>query len=765
LGAYLIVLGGSAYYFLAGLCAGYCSVQLWRSYQVGVFIYAVILAATIFWSLWEVGLEGWLLLPRIGAWLVVGVPLVLLPAYGLAPTWLNGRYFAWAPRSILACLLLFSLSLVALTMPGEDSVRPVIDVRVIRIAGASSTDWPHYGGSAAGTRFTPNDQITVRNVGRLEQAWLYRVGPSPAGLSANFEVTPLNVASSLYLCSPFNDVIALDADTGRERWRYRHPLDRARVERGLCRGVAYHRQNGATGICAERIIAVTLDAKLLALDAHTGRLCPGFGEGGRVDLLRGLGERIPGYYLVSSAPQIVRGRIVIGGRVADGQYVGEPAGVIRAFDAVTGRFSWAFDFGRPDAHAEPARGETYTLGTPNSWAPMSADDELGLVFVPTGNATPDYFSGHRTDLDNRFASSVVALDVETGAMRWSFQTVHRDIWDYDVASQPTLVEIPRDGAIIPSLILPTKRGQIFILDRRSGRPVFRVEERPVPQTRVAGERTARTQPYSVGVPSFAGPELEERAMWGMTPIDQAWCRIMFRRARYEGEFTPVELERPTISYPGYYGGMNWGSVSVDPDRQVMIVNSVRVANYNQLLDRAATEARGIEIHRPGRSGRLGGAVPQAGTPYGADIRLFLSPFGIPCQQPPYGMLSAVDLRSGGLIWTQPFGTARMSGPFGLRSGLPLKMGVPNFGGSITTRGGLTFIAAAADQYLRAYETATGRELWRTELPAGGQATPMSYLSQRSGRQFIVLAAGGHSGMQSMQGDYIIAYALPRQPPH
>lgn len=621
-------------------------------------------------------------------------------------------------------------------------------------AWAADGEWHHYGNDAGGTRYSALGQITPANVAKLRQVWSYRTGNGEKPQSS-LEVTPLMVDGSLYICTPTNQVIALDAETGQQRWRYEPPApnDRKRA----CRGVAYYKVPEASGDCAERIYTGTADARLLALDARTGKLCAGFGKGGVVDLRWGMGKVLPNYYFVTSAPLVARGRIVVGGWVADNQYVNEPPGVVRAYDAVTGAFSWAFDPGRPDDHAQPGPGQSYTLGTPNSWAPMSADDALGLVYIPTGNATPDYWGAHRSRESEKFTSSVVALDVETGAARWQFQTVHHDVWDYDVPAQPTLVDLKIDGRGVPALILPTKRGQVFVLDRRTGRPLKPVEERPVPQKHAPGEWLSATQPFSPGMPDFAGPDLTERNMWGLTLFDQLWCRIKFRQARYDGPMTPPDTVR-TITFPGYLGGIDWGGVSVDPIRQVMIVNWSRMPNYTRLVPRAEADSLGV---KPGPMGYVRSKYQaQGGTPFAVKTTAFLSPLGVPCINPPYATLTAVDLPTGKVLWSEPFGEAKENGPWNVPSKLPLTMGVPAIGGSVTTGSGLVFIGASMDKTLRAIDQRTGKILWQTALPAGGQATPMTYISPKSGRQFVVIAAGGHAGLQSPLGDYIVAYALP-----
>ncbi len=632
-------------------------------------------------------------------------------------------------------------------------------------APAAEGEWRYYGNDPGGQRFSNLDQLTPENVAGLERAWVYRTqqgGPAVPGL----QVTPLMVGGSLYICTPYNVVIALDAETGKVHWRFDPSNDKTAPR--ACRGVAYYEVPGtpeagegaATGECAARIITATGDAKLLAIDAHTGKPCEDFGENGAVDLTVGMGEVRTGYYYVTSAPTIVRGKVVLGGWVSDNQYVGEPSGVIRACDALTGEFAWAWDMGRPGEHGEPGPGESYSRGTPNSWAPMSADEALGLVYLPTGNATPDYWGAHRTAESEKYSTSVVALDAETGEVRWSFQALHHDVWDYDVGSQPTLVDLEIGGETVPALIQPTKHGQIFLLDRRSGKPLTAVEEKPVPQDPALGDWLSPTQPFSTGMPALDSWTLQESDMWGLTPIDQLWCRIKFAQARYDGYLTPPGT-RPTVTFPGYMGGLEWGGVSLDPKRKLMVVNWNRVGNYTRLIPRAEADAIVIEAAPENISG-VGEPVAMEGTPFAAATGGFLSPLGVPCNAPPYGLLTAIDLNSREIVWSRPLGTGRDTGPFGVASYLPFPMGVPNVGGSVITGGGLVFIAATMEHALRAVDLNTGKTLWKARLPAPGNATPMTYISPESGRQFVVVAAGGHGALGGKLGDHIIAYALPRR---
>jgi len=746
-GGWLIALGGSAYYALAGIVCLAVTVGLWRGRSFAGALFGLFLAATLLWSLAEAGLAPWPLVARMAGPAVVGL-FVALVAQGRA-----GRLAALGGS--IACLLCM---LLAFLLPHPESISGMAAAGPVASAQASA-DWPHYGNDQGGSRYSPLTDIGPGNVAGLKVAWTYHTGFGPKGTWGSFEATPIEADGLVTFCTGYDDVIALDAATGQERWRFRAHPDARGVIVTTCRGVARYAVPGAAGPCFRRIIAATIDARLIALDALTGVPCEGFGDHGKVDLTAGLGDVWKGYYYVTSAPAIVRGKAVLGGWVTDSQYVGEPSGVIRAFDAVTGKLAWAWDMGRPDRHDAPAPGEQYTRGTPNSWAPISADEKLGLVYLPTGNATPDYYGMHRTPIDERYASAVVALDAETGAERWVFQTTHHDIWDYDVASQPTQFDLQTPNGPVPALAQATKRGEVFLLDRRTGKPLADVVERKVAMDGAPGERPSPTQPFSAGMPGFAGPPLTEGMMWGLTPIDQLWCRIAFRAARYEGPLTPVGMGKKTIIYPGYLGGMDWGSVSVDPARQLLLVNSDRVANIDRIISRATADARGLRPAKSGVVADTAGALPMTGTPYAVEVSPFLSPLGVPCQQPPYGMVSAIDLKTRKLAWTRPFGTAAGAGPLGLRLGLPLPMGVPNLGGSIATASGLMFVGASQDEYFRAIDVRSGRELWKAKLPAGGHATPMTY-KLAGGRQYVVIAAGGNMSMHTHMGDALVAYALP-----
>jgi quinoprotein glucose dehydrogenase len=551
-------------------------------------------------------------------------------------------------------------------------------------------------------------------------------------------------------------VIALDPETGEQRWVF-DPGLRAKRAAGpyplTCRGVAYwdSREYGV-GPCQRRIFLGTRDSELIAIDADTGKACADFGEAGRVALREGIGEAPDWEYYPTSPPVVVRDVVAIGALVADSVRVDAPSGVVRGFDVRTGALVWAWDPVPPGWKTEPGSeprnaGQVYQSGTPNVWAPLSVDEERGLVFVPTGNASPDSFGGLRRGLDH-YASSTVALDAASGRVVWHFQTVHHDVWDYDVASQPTLFQIDGVGGGTAAVAQATKMGHVFLLDRETGEPLYPVEERPVPQAGVAGETLSPTQPFPTHPPPLHPTRVTPESAWGFTPIDEADCREKITAHRSEGIFTPPSLEG-SIQYPGSAGGMNWGGVSIDPVRGILYANQTRAAAVVQLIPRA-------EFDRldPAASQYPNELYPMAGSPYGVKRSPLLSSFGAPCTPPPWGSLTAVDLRTGSVLWESTLGTTRDQAPFPIW----LSLGAPNLGGSIATASGLVFIAATTDKFFRAFDARSGEEIWSRRIPYTANSTPLSYRLHPQGRQFVVLAAGGHGW--SEPGDALIAYALP-----
>lgn len=618
--------------------------------------------------------------------------------------------------------------------------------------------WPEYGGDKGGLRYSPLTQITPANVNGLQVAWTHRSGDFSNGSSTetktSFSVTPILVDDQLVFCTPYNRVIALDPETGVERWsfdpevRNRH-FDETPSTRA-CRGVAFWRETNAPGdgVCATRILAATLDSELIALDAKTGQPCRDFGRGGRVDLRENLQpapkwERYP-----TSPPIVVRDVVVVGALVADNLRTNAPSGVVKGYDVRTGALRWAWD-PAPITEAERSidpDAPIYRPGTPNVWSIMSGDEERGLVFLPTGNAGPDLFGGVRGNLD-RYGSSTVALDVSTGKVVWAFQTVHHDVWDYDVASQPVLFQLGGVGGGVPAVAQATKMGHIFLLDRETGEPLYPVEERPVPQGGVPGEQLSPTQPFPTHPAPLQPPIFAANDVFGFAFFDKRDCAGKMSRLRYEGIFTPPSLEG-SIQYPSSLGGSNWGSVAIDPVHGVLYTNQTAIAQIVQLIPRKIYDGGIAELgHFPDEF------YPQQGTVYGAKRTMLLSNLGAPCAPTPWGTLTAVDLKSGQVLWKRPLGSTRDQAPFPLW----FRLGTPNLGGSIVTAGGLVFVGATMDRFFRAFDAQTGDEVWRYRLPFTASATPMSYRLRPDGPQYVVIAAGGHAWSES--GDALIAFTL------
>jgi quinoprotein glucose dehydrogenase len=758
-GVWLAVLGGSPYYLIAGLGLIAAGVLLVRLSAVGAAIYLAVFALTFVWALWEVGLDGWALAPRLIAPLVLLVLVIL----SLPTLMARGKRSMLAGLAGLAVLIVVGGGVVAVANRA-DPPQPLPPIAA-GPGAAMGGDWIAYGGSHDAQRFSSAAQITKANVGKLERVWTYRTGDIPEKFGA--ETTPLKIGDTVYLCSAMNKLVALDARDGKVRWVFDPKVSKDAVPyTAACRGVTYFAQPGAAPeqACATRIIEGTLDGRLIAVDARTGRPCAGFGQGGQVDIKVGMGPVVPGMVSITSAPTIVRGIIVTGHQVLDGQKRWAPSGVIQGFDAVTGQMRFAWDMMAPEINTYPEPGRTYTTGTPNMWTTATGDDALGLVYLPMGNSAADYYSSLRRPAEKEYSSALVALDVTTGKPRWRFQTAHNDVWDYDLGSQGTLVDFPTAAGPVPAIILPSKQGELYVLDRRTGQPLTGVEERRVPGGGVEPAERAKTQPFS-RYHTLAKGRLTEKDMWGMSPIDQMICRIQFKRAVYEGPYTPPEAKARWIQYPGYNGGSDWGGIALDPRRGVIIANYNDMPNYNQLVPRAKADAkgwfpRGDPRAKPSKPGGEGAADPQEGVPYAIAVNAGwrMPGTGMLCKRPPYGGIRAIDLKTGATLWDRPFGSARRNGPFGIPSMLPLDIGTPNNGGAVVTASGLVFIAATTDNLFRAIDIETGKTVWSDVLPAGGQANPMVY--EQDGRQYVVIMAGGHHFMETPAGDYFIAYALP-----
>jgi len=775
-GAKLLALHGSPYFLIAGLAIVASAIQFMRLKPSAVIVYAAAFAGTLAWALTEVGFDFWPLVSRL--MLPSGLMVLALLAWPALRKAATGRA---AGKGAYGLAVLLAAGMAAAfagmfqphpTVAFEGKPAPLVPVA----HGKEQKDWNNYGNTPGGSRFVALDQITRDNVKQLQVAWTFHTGDtpiSPTGNGAEDQETPLQIGDRVYLCTPHNNVIAVDADSGRKIWE--RDINAQSQVWNRCRGLAYFDATqalqqptaaGATPVpapslpaganCRRRLLMNTIDARLVAIDADTGALCEGFGQDGFVDLKAGLGSAEDPKYQLTSAPTMAGTTVVVGGRVADNVQTDMPGGVLRGFDVITGRMRWAFDPGHDDPNAQLQPGRTWARSTPNSWAPMSYDPAMNTVFIPMGSSSVDLWGGNRTPLDHRYATSILALDATTGKQKWVYQTVHNDLWDFDIPMQPSLVDFPnQDGSATPAVVFGSKSGQIFVLDRMTGQPLTRVEERPVKTAGIQQEQYSPTQPFSVGMPQIGADTLKESDMWGATPFDQLMCRIKFKSMRYEGLFTAPGTD-VSLSFPGSLGGMNWGSLSIDPNKQVIFVNDMRLGLWVQMIPQktdSGPAGNGGEAVNTGM-----GAVPLKGTPYAVNKNRFMSPLGIPCQKPPFGTLSAVDLKTRKLLWQVPVGTVQDTGPLGFKMRMPMPIGMPTLGGTLATQGGLVFIAGTQDYYLRAFDSASGKEVWKARLPVGSQGGPMSYVSPKTGKQYVLISAGG-ARQSPDRGDYVIAYAL------
>ncbi|MEO5698454.1 MAG: pyrroloquinoline quinone-dependent dehydrogenase [Burkholderiaceae bacterium] len=609
---------------------------------------------------------------------------------------------------------------------------------------AAESGWSFYGADAGGRRYSDAALITPDNVPQLRRQWMYRTGDiagRPAALMqrVKFETTPILVADKLVLCSSFNEIIALDPASGAQAWRFDPGVatDLRPANRYNCRGVAHWRDPDAPADapCALRILGATADARVVALDARSGAPCAGFGKNGQVRIETGALLR-PGEWQSTSAPVVAGGVVIVGSAIDDNQRAAAPSGRVHAFDLRTGALRWSWDPLLPQ--------DGVVAGAANVWAPMSVDEARGLVFLPTSSPSPDFYGGMRPGA-NRHADSVVALRAADGSVAWAFQIVKHDVWDYDVAAQPTLATLQIDGKPRDVVVQATKQGLVFVLDRDSGAPVFPVEERAVPQGGAPGEMLSATQTFPADMPALVPSALRADDAFGFTPFDRAACRDRIAALRHEGLYTPPSVQG-TLLFPFTGGGVNWGGVAIDPNG-IVYANTTRAAHSVRLIPRdqlAATRAA-----NPGKE-----VSAQAATPFGMIREVVLSPFGAPCNPPPWGTIAALDLRARRILWEVPLGTTESILPLGVA----LATGMPNAGGPVATAGGLVFIGATMDRYLRAFDARSGAEVWRGGLPASAMATPMTYVWK--GRQYVVIAAGGHGEFGVHTGDAIVAFALP-----
>lgn len=772
-GVQLLTLGGSSYYLLAGVAYIALAVLVFLKHPYTLIVSGVVFAATFVWALCDTPEIGyWALLPR----LVVPAILFALNLWAVAtfpatPSAVQ-RGTVFGGLGIVGCLL---VTLVEAFFPHGQISNPDASPANPQLAQTGKSeapeDWEFYGRNAQGTRYAPYTQITPANVSKLKVAWVYHTGRRTHGPGAGVdENTPQQIGNVLYSCTPENLITALEADTGKEIWKFDPKAHTA--EHVTCRGVGYYdaakdttltaeekAADDAAPMCHQRILVSTVDARFIALDAHTGAQCTGFGENGEVDLKKQMGPVEGGKrYHPTSLPVVMGHVAVIGGWVRDIVH-GEPSGVVRAYDVRNGSLVWAWDVGDPENTGAPPEDQTYTLETPNVWTIPTYDKELNLVYLPTGNGPPDYWGGDRTVAKEKFGAAVVAVDASTGKTKWVFQTVHHDLWDYDLPSQPVLYDVTNaQGEKIPALIQTTKTGHIFVLDRRTGKPVTEVQERKVPTSPAAqGEHLSPTQPFSAGMPTIGADPLTESSMWGVSTFDQLYCRIMFKDSVYEGPFTPPG-EKPYIEWPSLLGGMNWGGISIDEARGIMFVNDMRMPLRMTLVNRE--EAKKYKVSTDEVPGFMGTIRPQVAGPYaGVRIDILQSPLQVPCNTPPFGTMSAIDLHSKKMLWQVPMGTTQDLGPMGIKTHLPVPMGMPTLGGPTSTASGLVFFAGTQDYYLRALDSGTGKEVWRERLPVGAVAAPLIFRSPKTGKEYVVISAGGMSHSPDV-GDYIIAYTLP-----
>lgn len=628
-----------------------------------------------------------------------------------------------------------------------------------RIAPAPQTGpWNHYGADAGGSRYSDLTEINVENVSRLERAWVYSSGdlkskPASALRRSAGEATAILVEDSLIYCTPFNEIIALDPGSGSEKWRFdpKINLDQRPANQFICRGVAYWKGAKTEQICSSRIFSGTNDGRLIAVDAKTGALCEEFGNQGAVRIEPGMELVWPGEFQITSAPTIAGDVVVVGSSISDNARLMAPKGSVRAFDVKSGVERWSFDPIPRSADAPNAPdwpGDFPRLeGHANAWAPMSYDAKRGLLFVPTSSPSPDFFGGLRPG-DNRYANSIVALNAATGDLVWSFQTVHHDVFDYDVPAQPALLSITQhDGTSRDVVVVAAKTGLLFVLDRDTGAPFLPVEERPVPQAGADGEYLSPTQPFPIATPPLVPNKVDPDEAFGLTIIDKLACKTGIKSLRADGLFTPP-TEQGTLFLPFTGGGGNWGGGAYDPSRNLFVINMSNLAHRIQLIPEKEVDSVRETFHDSE-------VAPQKGAPFGVRRDLLISPLDLPCTPPPWGLLMAVDLATGMIVWRRTLGTIE-----DLTGGImKTELGTPTIGGPTITAGGVVFIGATIDYYLRAFDVETGKELWKGRLPTSATATPMTY--KWNDRQYVVVFAGGYSNIDTPPGDELIAFALPQ----
>lgn len=830
-GGYLLYLGGSPYYVVAGVLMLASAWLLLKRQWLAYALYSIFIIGSVIWAVWESGFYWWALATRLGFPLIFGL-LMLLPwvarkmgtqkikvltgpsnntlhnASGITSnTPLNtsspqatadlssaneGEHNEGPKKSAYYWALLASVVAGAAVSFGSMANNATDKLGALDLKGDSATpanlgdplsngqqtpegEWSAYGRTDYGQRYSPLTQINTDNVKNLEVAWQIQTGdvkgPNDVG-ETTYQATPLKLGNALYMCTPHNWALALDADTGEALWKFDPKVgENLQRQHQTCRGVSFYAGTNpqtsittdikaqkvegntftkATTQCDAKIFIPTSDAKLYALNPETGQRCQDFGNEGAIDLMHNMPFKQAGYYYSTSPPIVAGDVIIVAGAVNDNYDINSPSGVIRAYDVNTGQLMWNWDAGNPE-DTKPLDindpNQTYKTSSPNSWAIASADEKLGLAYFPMGNRTPDQLGVYRSPAEEKYATSVVALDLKTGQARWVQQFVHHDLWDMDTPAQPSLIDLKTDKGVEPALVVPTKQGDVYVLNRATGKPILPIKERPASQNHlIKGEHASPTQPYSAL--SFEPKPLTEKDMWGASLLDQMMCRIEFNKLNYEGRYTPPSTQG-TLVYPGNFGTFNWGSLAVDPENGVMFGMPTYLAFTSKLIPK---DSLGDVETNKGEQG----VNANEGADYAVEMGPFLSPLGVPCQQPPWGTIAAANLSTGEIAYQRKNGTVQDLSP------LPLKfeLGVPGIGGPIITKGGVAFLSAATENNFRAYDLKTGDVLWNQRIPAGGQATPMTYLNSK-GEQMVVLVAGGHGSVGTEIGDYVIAYKLAK----
>lgn len=791
-GSKLAIIGGTFFYTIMGLGLLISGIQLIRQRQSGLGIYALTLAASFVWTLYEVGLDKWQWIPRGALIIFVGLLLSLpfivnglrdKPAKLWAPSLKNGPFVL---RVVVAVIAVMGLG-VWFTDPIEKqgTLGKVASTKDVTVDPSGveypANDWVAYGGTNLGQRYSALKDINPANVSNLKVAWEHRTGDLREGDAVDskeytFEATPIKVNGLLYFCTPHNIVQALEPETGKLAWSFDPKMQRDnQYQHQTCRGVSYNDSSAyvpqpdtdpvkaqaiaaTVAECPRRIIASSVDARLYAVNADTGALCETFGDKGFVDLKAQMPNIQRASYQQTSAPMVTKDLIILGSALADNYYENNPSGVIRAFDVRTGEVVWKFDAGKPDDTRPLQPGELYEANSAVAWTQFAADEKLGLVYVPFGNKSPDQVGVSRTEEDQAYVDALTALDIATGRMVWKFQTSYHDLWDRDNASQPVLMNLPHNGVDTPAILLPTKIGNIWVLDRRDGTAIKPVKEMQVStDTDIPNEKISPVQPMSAL--SFTPAPLTEEDMWGTTPFDQIECRITFRSNRYDGNsFTPPTTTG-SIVWPGNIGVFNWGSIAVDPVNGWMIATPQYLPYVYKLFERPEGDLNKRMFSKPGEAG--GESKPgneNLGGPYAVSITHMRSSLQVPCNTPPWGVRVGVNLADGTTAWKHRNGTVAGQKVAGVQFPIPFEMGMLAHGGTLTTAGGVAFTGAALDDIIRGYDMQTGETLWKHKLPAGGQATPMTYRG-KDGKQYVVISAGGHGSLGTTAGDSVIAYTL------